>query len=168
VLQIETPLTKLLGSNWVVLLPYLLGLVAAVALGWADRVIRAAHLNALPPPLAVLQKLWPVRSGVLAGLAIGTLILLALQIRLGFGLDTATRQLVGGDFADALQAAGNSSAKQKVLVQQGMKLGQYELQNTVWLTLAVTLHVTAVVAAGLRFWLYRRGTKPLPKVTFWS
>ena len=166
VLQIETPLTKLLGSNWVVLLPYLLALLAAVALGWADRVVSAAHLTRLPGPLAFVEKVWPYRFTLLAGLAVGTLLLLLLQIRLGFGLETATRQLVANDFADALQAADNSSARQKVLVKQGMKLGQYELQTTVWLTLAVALHVTAVVAAGLRFWLYRRGTKPLPRVTF--
>lgn len=166
VLQIETPLTKLLGSNWVVLVPYLLAVLAAVVLGWADRVVTAAHITRLPGPLGFVEKIWPYRFPLLAGLAVGTLVLLGLQIRLGFGLETATRQLVANDFAEALQAADNSSARQKILVKQGMKLGQYELQTTVWLTLAVVLHVTAVAAAGLRFWLYRRGTKPLPRVTF--
>ncbi len=166
VLQIETPLTKLLGSNWVVLVPYLLAVLLAVVLGWADRVVTAAHVTRLPGPLGFVEKIWPYRFPLLAGLAVGTLVLLGLQLRLGFGLDTATRQLVANDFAEALQAADNSSARQKILVKQGMKLGQYELQTTVWLTLAVVLHVTAVVAAGLRLWLYRRGTKPLPRVTF--
>ena len=166
VLQIETPLTKLLGSNWVVLVPYLLAVLAAVVLGWADRVVTAAHITRLPGPLGFVEKIWPYRFPLLAGLAVGTLVLLGLQIRLGFGLETATRQLVANDFAEALQAADNSSARQKILVKQGMKLGQYELQTTVWLTLAVVLHVTAVAAAGLRFWLYRRGTKPLPRVSF--
>jgi len=91
-----------------------------------------------------------------------------LQVRIGFGLETATRSLVADRFAEALQAAETSSAKQKVLVKQGMELGQFAMQTTWWLTLALVLHAVAAVAAGLRLWLQRRGAKPLPRVTVWS
>ncbi len=165
VLQLEKPLATLMGRNWLLLLPYLVALVAAVVLGWADRAVSATHVTGLPGPVAYLRTIWPYRLAVLFALAALTLALLAVQVRVGFGLDTATRQLVADRFAEALQATENSAAKQKILVKQGMELGQYELQTTWWLTLALTLHVVAAVAAGLRLWLDRRGAKPLPRVT---
>lgn len=166
--HLEKPLKAIIGSNWLLLLPYLLALLAAVALGWADRAVTATHVTGLPVPLAFLQGVWPYRVGVLAALAVLTLTLLTLQVRVGFGLDTATRKMVAERFADALKAAETSAAEQKVLVKQGMELSQYAVQTTWWLTLAVALHVIAAVAALLRLWLARRGNKPLPRVTVWS
>jgi hypothetical protein len=169
VLQIEGPLKALLGMNVVLLLPYFLCLFWAVILGWADRAIKLENLKGLPGPLAKLERLWPYRSTILAGLAVATLLLLLAQVSVGFGLENATEKLVNGEFKDRLAAAkGNTSDTQKLEVEQGMQLGKYTLQTTTALTLAVLLHVTAVVAAGLRFWLHRRGAKPLPRVTFWS
>ena len=166
--HLEKPLKALIGSNWLLLLPYLLALIAAVALGWADRAVTATQVTGLPGPVAYLQGVWPYRVGVLAALAVLTLTLLALQVRVGFGLDTATRKMVAERFAEALKGAETSAAEQKILVKQGMELGQYAVQTTWWLTLAVALHAVAAVAALLRLWLARRGTKPLPRVTFWS
>lgn len=165
VLHLEKPLKAILGSNWLLLLPYLLALVVAVALGWADRALSATPVAALPVPL---QGVWPYRAAVLAALAVLTLTLLALQMRLGFGLETATRKMVADQYAEALKAAETSAAEQKILVKQGMEYGQYAVQTTWWLTLAVTLHAVAAVAALLRLWLARRGTKPLPRITVWS
>ena len=76
--------------------------------------------------------------------------------------------MVADQFAEALKAAETSAAEQKILVKQGMEYGQYAVQTTWWLTLAVALHAVAAVAALLRLWLARRGTKPLPRVTVWS
>ena len=165
VLHLEKPLNAAIGSNWLLLLPYLLALPAAVALGWADRALSATPVAGLPAPL---QGIWPYRAAVLAALAVLTLTLLALQVRLGFGLDTATRKVVAEHYADALKAAETSAAEQKILVKQGMEFGQYAVQTTWWLALAVALHAVAAVAALLRLWLARRGTKPLPRVTAWS
>ena len=167
VLHLEKPLNAAIGSN-LLLLPYLLALLAAVALGWADRAVAATHSPNLPVPLAFLQGVWPYRVAVLAALAVLTLTLLALQVRVGFGLETATRRVVAEHHADALKAAETSAAEQKVLVKQGMELGQYAVQTTWFLTLAVALHAVAAAAALLRLWLARRGTKPLPRVTAWS
>ncbi len=167
VLHLEKPLNAAIGSN-LLLLPYLLALLAAVALGWADRAVTAASVTGLPGPLAFLQGVWPYRAAVLAALAVGTLTLLALQVRVGFGLDTATRRVVAEHYAEALKAAETSAAEQKILVKQGMELGQYAVQTTWCLTLAVALHAVAAVAALLGLWLARRGTKPLPRVTVWS
>lgn len=168
VMKLEVTLKKVIGSNWTFLLPYLFGVVLATALAWADRFVTVAHVTALPGPLSFVQKMWPHRFPVLTGLAIGTLLLLLVQVRLGFGLENAIKAHVTGEYAEALAAADNSSSRQKLLVKQGMNLGQYELQGTTCLALALAAHGVAVAAAAGRFWLYRRGPKPLPRITLQS
>ena len=182
VLKIEQELNAKAKSDWV-MLPYLFGLLAAVGIAWADRLVRAdvaarpgVHL---PPRLGFLTAVWPHRFPILAGLAIGLLALLLIQAYAGFGLETALHKVVeararpegaGQATAPATTpaAADRSSAMEKeAAIRQGMQLAQYRLQTTTWFGLAVGTHVVAVVAAGLRLWLYRRGAKPRPRV-WWA
>ena len=163
VIKIETRLQKTIGSN-VVMALYLLGLLVAVAVAWADRLVAAEGLTKLPPRASFLAKVWPHRFPILAGLAVGLVCLLLIQTYAGFGLETGLRAMVAGDNAEAWKAAGTgSAARQKVAVKEGLELGQYQLQTTTWLGLALGTHVVAVAAAGLRLWLYRRGPKPVPR-----
>ncbi len=181
VLKIEQELHKQVRSDWV-MLPYLLGLLAAVGIAWADRLVRAdvaarpgVHL---PPRLGFLTAVWPHRFPILAGLAIGLLALLLIQAYAGFSLETALHKVVDGRAraegvgqatapAPPAAAERSSAMEREAAIRQGMQLAQYRLQTTTWFGLAVGTHVVAVVAAGLRLWLYRRGSKPRPRV-WWA
>jgi len=167
VIKMEGPIKKVIGSNFALLLPYLLGLMLATVLAWADRFVTMAQVTALPTSMSFVQRLWTMRFPLIAGLAVVLLLLFALQYWTGYGLETAVNQIVAADFTERLVAAkGSSTAEQKIIVEAGMKLGSYQVQTTTMLSIVALLHVAAVVAAACRFWLYRRGTKPLPRLSF--
>ena len=166
VLKKETNLKALTSSNWILLIPYLIGLLVTTVLAWADRFVTMAHVQTLTGKLAFLSRIWPHRFPLLAGLSVALLLLLLLQLQMGFGLETAVKQMATETLAGERDAAGsNSAALDKVAVKEGQELGKYQPQGTYYLSLAVIAHFVAVLAAGARFWLNRRGTKPLPKLT---
>ena len=166
VLKIEGKLKALVSSNWILLIPYLIGLLLTTALAWADRFVTMAHVQKLTGPLEILSRIWPHRFPLLAALSIVLLVLLLLQLQVGFGLEDAVKKMATETFTEQRTAAGtNSAALDKVTVLEGQELGKYQPQGTFFLSLAVIAHFVVVFAAAARFWLYRRGTKPLPKLT---
>ncbi len=166
VLKKEGDLKLLTTSNWILLVPYLIGVLLTTALAWADRFVTMAHVQTLTGKLTFLSQLWPHRFPLLAGLSIALLVLLLLQLQVGFGLEHAVKQMATEKFAGQREAAGtNSAALDKVTVKEGQEIGMYQPQGTYYLSLVVIAHIVVVLAAAARFWLYRRGTKPLPKLT---
>jgi hypothetical protein len=166
VIKLEAPLKKIIRSNFLWMLLYLLSLVAALALSWADRLLGLAAWTVWPPPLRWLETLWPYRPLVLLGLAVALLSILLVQTSLGFGLENAVAQLVQEPAAERLAQADSSTAQQKIVVELGMKLGSYQLQTTTAFALVWWLHIVAILAVAARIWLERRGAKPEPRLVW--
>ncbi|MGL6076650.1 MAG: hypothetical protein ACRC8S_21045 [Fimbriiglobus sp.] len=164
VLKLEAPLKTSISQNLMLMFPYLVALLFATVLAWADRFVTAAHITQLPPQAKIIEKIWPFRFSILTGLAILTLVLLLLQISAGFGLESAVAKHIGADFNEKIAASDNSSTKQKLHIEMGTKLAQYQLTGTTYLYLALLAHVAVVLAAAAKAWLHRRGTKPLPRI----
>lgn len=146
------------SPDWLIMLPYILALLLAVALAWAER---------LNPPVVSkrLPGLWPYRIPILAVLAITTLLLLVTEATRGFGLERAMESAVNDKFEATRQAAGASPGDpRKIDFSQQRELAMYGLERTGWFCLVLCLHVLAVLAILGRFGLERRGSKPPPRI----
>ncbi|HEY7327510.1 MAG TPA: hypothetical protein VH592_07720 [Gemmataceae bacterium] len=114
----------------------------------------------LPPQV---NNLLPWRWGIVAAVNLVLFLFLALQLLLGFSLDSRYREWV--DKETKLDAKSNptTQARKESDVKRGELLER--LQHTVWLRLVVLLHLIAIVSSALMFWMDRRGThRPRPKL----
>lgn len=152
-------------SDWPLMLPYLLVLVLAVAVAWAERLIGGVDRARLPRQFGFIGDVWPHRIPLLAGLATTAALLLFAQMGRGFGLERAVRQTVVERFADERQkAAGNPSALDAIEFKADQEMNRFNLSRTFWLGLVVVAHVVVVLAMLGRAWLDRRGNKPPPRL----
>ena len=152
-------------SDWPVMLPYLVAVILAVLIAWAERMVADLDRRRLPPRPRWVSGAWPYRIPIVAGLATIALLLLVIQMSRGFGLERAFEQTVSERFAAERQA--NASSPQ---VQTGIdwkekeELARYKLEHTIWLYLALILNILVVLAMVARSWLDRRGNKPPPRI----
>ena len=131
------------GLGLLYVLLFILSLLAAVA------AVVVPHVHVTLP--RAVQQLWPWRSGFVAGLALLSFVFLVLELSLDFGLEKE---------AQAHQVPVLAGAEADFLYSL--------LHRTVWLRLAVLLHLIAVIGATLEFWLALRKNRPLPRVDiFW-
>jgi hypothetical protein len=152
-----------LRSDWEVLIPYLLLLVAAVALAWADRGLSTFDPRQVPP----LAKLWPWRKSLIAGLAGLAFLLMFAQVSRGFGMERAIRKMVreNPEIAKLREEAGASVARLAVVEnKEDQELAKYNLEVTSWQRLGLTCNFLAPLLAVLSIGLERRGDKPPPKI----
>jgi hypothetical protein len=113
----------------------------------------------LPPQV---QQFLPWRWAALAGLNAVLLLFLVLQMFLGFGLENSFTAWVD-NHPDIKKDAQDSKEKKEIEVKRGQMVVM--LHRTLWLRLTLLLQIAAAVAAGLVFWIERRGTAaPLPVV----
>jgi hypothetical protein len=160
-----TDLLSKVPSDWVLMLPYTLLLILAVALAWAERLVVDLNRGRLPRQVQFLGDLWPHRIVVLAGVSVILVILLFIQSGRGFGLERAMHQVVTERFAaERERAAGNQTALGRIDNKEAQELNRFNLERTVWFELAVGLHLLVVLAMVGRFWLDRRGSKPPPRL----
>lgn len=153
------------SSDWGVMLPYLLALVAAAGIAWAERLVMTIDRRRLPKQLGFVGDVWPYRVPVLAGLATVAALLLFVQCARGFGLERAMRDAVAEKYADErTKAAGNPAELEAIGYKADQELNRFNLERTVWLDLAVLLHVLVVLAMVGRAWLDRRGDRPPPRL----
>ena len=152
-------------SDWPLMLPYLLLLILAVVLAWAERFVADVNRSRLPRQAGFLGDIWPYRVPVLAGLSAALTVLLFIQAGRGFGLERAMRQTVAERFAvDRERAAGNQAELDKIEFRADQELSKFNLERTAWFEVAVGLHLLVVLAMVGRFWLDRRGNKPPPRL----
>jgi hypothetical protein len=155
-------------SNWELMLPFLLLLIAAVLLAWADHLLTAPPPpNRIPPPLRWVTNIWPHRAALLFGLAALALVLVLSQATRGFGIETAVRNAVRNnpDLVEKRKKAVNDQAEQDRLdVEEQQKMDEHRLRRTTWLYLSVGFHILAVVGITARAGLARRGNKPPPRI----
>jgi hypothetical protein len=148
-------------SDWELMVLYLLLLLLATALAWADRGLHAFDPRNIPP----LAKVWPHRLTVICALAAMALILSLIQVYNGFGMERAIRKAVSEQFVGEREKAVNSPAQLAGVeyeVQQAYD--RYNLERTTWMYLALVCNLLAVLAIMIRMILERRGTKPPPKI----
>jgi hypothetical protein len=152
-------------GDWEVMLPYLLCLILATVLAWAERLVASLRKSIFPRPLQWITNVWPYRITIIAGLATIARLLLLVQVANGFGLQRAMRQVVSEKFADQRKAAEASPAAQSALdFKEDQELARFNLERTSWLYLVIVLHVFVVLAMLGRAWLDYRGDKPPPRL----
>lgn len=147
-------------SDWLIMLPYLLVLILACVLAWAERLEnnKSAFVSRRVPTL------WPYRNSVIAILAGAALLLLAIEATRGFGLERAMDAAVAEKFAEARKEAKNPGDVDKVNFRQAQELAKYGLERTGWFCAVVVLHVLVLLAMLGRLALERRGNKPPPRI----
>jgi hypothetical protein len=112
----------------------------------------------LPP---AVEKLIPWRWGIVAAGNLIVFLFLALQLLLGFSLDTRYGEWVDSQF--------DTQAVKKTDQQKVEAARRGELMNVLYharaLRLAILLHLLAVLCSALMFWVTQRGTtRPLPQM----
>ena len=153
-------------ADWMMLL-YLLALLLAVVVAWAERTVVKLDVARLPRQLHWLGPVWPHRVAIVAGLTTFALLVLFIQTTSGFGLERAIERVVSEEFAKKREEAGTDQNKLKDLrTQEQTKIKAFNVERTIWLHLAIVLNILVVAAMLTRSWLERRGTKPPPRIVF--
>jgi hypothetical protein len=139
---------------------YLLLFLPALVLTIASVVIDRLHFVPLPP--AVVDLL-PWRWGIAAAASLVPFFFLAMQMLLGFSLDTRYAAWVEAQVKT--ESKGPKSTPQQLAEDSARGKLLQDNYHTPWLYLVVLLHLTAIVSSTLMFWLDRRGPhRPLPRV----
>jgi hypothetical protein len=144
------------------LIPYILLFLPTLAVTVAIVVLPFLHIP-LPP---AVQKLLPYRWGIAAVLNLLVFFFLVVQLLVGFNLENKV--------ADYAVKQAGETAKGKTLttaeeLQKQAQIGETKemVKRTIWLQLAVLLHIMAVIGASLMYWLTLRGdSRPLPRFEF--
>jgi hypothetical protein len=144
-------------SDWVIMVPYLLALILALVLAWAER-INSRGVQARIPSL------WPYRHAIIAGFAGAALILLTVEATRGFGLERALDSAVADKFEAERKNADTPGEQKKVDFHQRQELAKYDLERTGWFDLVLCLHVLAMLALLARVGLERHGNRPPPRI----
>ncbi|HET6573549.1 MAG TPA: hypothetical protein VFG68_08105 [Fimbriiglobus sp.] len=145
---------KMRTSWW--MWPYMLVLLVTLATAWFERlVLRNTDPEQLPEPV---REYWPQRFAILSTATGVLLLLLLFQSAVGFGLETAIRHHVYGEFALREANANSEPERQKVEVNRAKTLNGYDLRMTTARQLALAANVVALAAFLGRWWLDRRGS----------
>lgn len=150
-------------SDWLLLVPYLLAILAAAVIAWTDRVAHDLAPGLIPP----LTGLWPWRKTVVGVLATLAFVLVCSQLLNGFGMERAIRKMVRDDpaLAKAREEAANSPARLAAIEnKEDSELAKYNLEETRWQDLALLCNFLAIVTVFLSIPLEKRGDKPPPKI----
>ncbi|QJW93675.1 zinc ribbon domain-containing protein [Frigoriglobus tundricola] len=148
------------SSDWPLMVPYLVLLLLATALAWADRGLHAFDPRKIPP----LARVWPHRQTIVCVLATLAFLLAALQVSNGFGMERAIRKQVGEEFTAKQQLTTEPHQKEKLAWRIDQEYYRYKLERTTWMYLALLFNLFAALAVILRLGLDRRGPKPPPKI----
>ena len=148
-------------SDWELMVPFLLALLAVLALAWAERALGNEPPRQVPP----LARVWPWRNALVAALAVLMFVLLLAQMLNGFGMERAIRRQISEQFAEQrAKVADKPHELEKLKYDEGQELDKYNLERTWWLYLALGCTGLATVAVLMRVALDRRGNKPPPKL----
>jgi hypothetical protein len=157
----ETVFDKELKTSWW-MLPYLPALVFSTLLAWGVQIV---GLKKIPLPPAV-QGVWNYRHAILAGVACLALIALMAQWLNGFGLRNATYRTFEEKLVELKDASKTPEEVQVYEMRLRSQIDGFRIATTTWFRLAVLLHLTALVALAIEVVMDKRGTQPLPRITF--
>ena len=148
-------------SDWLIMLPYIIALLLAIVLAWAERLEARGTSTGLPKRFPAL---WPFRHLVIAGFVGAALLLLTLEATRGFGLERAMHAAVTDKFETQHRDAKTPGDHDRIEYLQGKELAGFGLERTGWFCLVLSLHVLAVLAMLGRAGLERRGNKAPPRI----
>jgi hypothetical protein len=136
---------------------YVLLFFVVLAVTLASVILERVHVK-LPPGI---QMAMPWRWGIVAASNLVLLLFLALQVWLGFTMESKYKDWVSKNVG---RQDPKTTPETKVRdAEQGMALEAY--RDTVWLKLTVLLHLVAVIGSFLMFYVDRRGpNRPLPRI----
>jgi hypothetical protein len=116
----------------------------------------------LPPQV---QQFLPWKWAIVAGLNALLLLFVLLQFLLPFSLESRVAGFVNSDPTLRYDDKDKSAIEKEKQVKRGIILGQ--VQRTTYFSLVVLFHLLASLAAGMVYWIEKRGPgKPLPRVEF--
>ncbi|MFQ3593097.1 MAG: hypothetical protein SNJ82_07890, partial [Gemmataceae bacterium] len=138
------------------LLPlFFLGLIASVG-------VVALHYIQTPLPPQI-QQILPWRWAIVVGINALLLLFVVLQFLLPFSLESRMTSYAYSDPKLKPDDQDKSEVSKKKQVLRGRIIQQ--VKRTTWFNLVVLLHLVAAVAAGLVYWIEKRGPgKPLPRL----
>ncbi|MBA4192572.1 MAG: hypothetical protein C0467_31780 [Planctomycetaceae bacterium] len=151
------------ASDWALLVPYMLLLMIAAGIAWADRGFRGIDPRRFPP----IAGIWPWRKALIGVLASLALILVTAQLMNGFGMERAIRKMVreNPDLAKAREDAAGSPAKLAAVEnKEDSELAKYNLEETGWRDLALFCNLLAIVTVFLSIPMEKRGDRPPPRI----
>jgi hypothetical protein len=146
---------------------YLLFFLATLALTIVF--VAESYVKAQLPPKVqqAVQQLQPLKWTLLAGLNAILVLFLGLQLLLSFSLESRMKEWI----TSTIEAKKGTDVRLRTDEQkqldaiQGNLLGQ--VRRTFWLRLAFLLQLLAAAAAGLVYWMERRGpSRPPPYLEF--
>jgi hypothetical protein len=136
---------------------YLLLFFPALALTVAV-LVQELHPFKLPPQL---DQVMPWRWGIVAATNLLVFFFLALQLLLGFSVESKYTAWV--DSQPQVKDAKTPTEQKQAEAYRGEMLER--LHRTIWLKLAVVLHILAILCAVLMYLLGQRGDRrPLPRM----
>ncbi len=148
-------------SNWELLLPGLLCLLAALIFAWADRLQPRMNWRMTP----AMQNAWVWRHALTVLFGAAAFILILMQVSYGFGLQSAVQKVVTDRFAKQREAvAGSPSKLEELEYQEQQEYSKFNLSHTFWPYLCLVCLALAVLAVVFRLGLERRGTRPPPRL----
>jgi hypothetical protein len=149
--------------DWLLMLPFVLCLLVALVLAWAERLVHGLDTRRVPPQLA---KVWEWRKVAIAVLSSIALFFMLIQVSTGFGMERAIRKVVHDEpaLAKVRDEAKDARAKDAVAIKEESELAKYNMGRTIWQDLGLTCNVLAILTMLLSIQLDRRGDKPPPKL----
>jgi hypothetical protein len=150
------------ASAWLIF--YLILLIPAAAIAIADRVLvdRAAVIP------DVLRGVWPHRQAIVAGLCALLLLVLIAPLTLRFGLESAAIKTAEAAVPPPQPASGKpdptTTEKAERDLKRDLVVARFGLERTIWLKLALTAQIIALIGAGLAIWLDKHPSASDPRL----
>lgn len=161
-----TKLEEKVHGNILLLLVYLVCLIAAVALGWAERAARLTDPHTTAKSLGWVRAMQPRFAVLMAGLAAASLAAIVVQMSQGFGLETAIAERIAEDKTPKpADGQPTPSSLPATPFADGQAKGKFSVSGTTACDLALLAHVVALAALAKLVWLQGRGNKMPPRVS---
>jgi hypothetical protein len=125
--------------------------------------IAAVVFKFMPDKLpAGLRQILPWMWGIVAAVNVLVFFFLALQLLVGFSIESKAKEKISDQFDSKIKDA---KGEQKKVLESLKGAALQVLHRTLWLRLAVCLHLLVIVCALLLFWVDWRGLRrPLPRL----
>jgi hypothetical protein len=161
IMQMPNTWLNSFNSDWELMVPYLMALLAATALALADRGFSTLDPRRIPP----LAGIWQWRKTLIVVFATLAFALAFIQVSRGFGMERAVRKTVTEQFAKEREETAGDRAKQALLrYREEQEFAKYNLERTSFLCLGLTCNLLAVLTMLAHIRLERRGDKPPPRL----
>lgn len=157
-LEGATPISKEDQPGFSVLMFFYLFLfILALLLAIASLVVTFVPLN-----VPAIEPFLPWRWAAVGGLSLLALLLLVLQLVVGFSLEHKATEGLDKQYGLGEKVEVPAAQRQQMELARAMQLSL--LHRTGWLRLALALQIIGTISAGLLVWLHHRGNRSLPRL----